>query len=153
MNPSDIDMPFDDLLAECTALLERLDVLLGATEPLGADESRRAHKAPKNSEAIVRALAAQCGENAITHVGHVTVDDMTRGFERAQSLRRVVEMADLVRARLHASRFRVENQSWKSALTFYALLRSLAPHDGSTKAGASAVAVFFQHRKRRASAP
>jgi hypothetical protein len=150
MNPNDIDLPFEDLLAECTALLERLDVLLGATEPLEPDEIRRASRAPHNGEAIVRELAAQCRENAVTHAGHITVDDMTRGFDRALAIRRILEKADLVRARLYASRLRVEGESWKSALTFYALLRSLAQHDASMEVGVSAVSAFFRRRKRRA---
>jgi hypothetical protein len=147
MNPTEIDAPFEDILAECTALLERMDILLGAIEPLTPDETRATLKPPGEAEIVIRELAAHCRETEVTHAGRVTVDDMTRAFDRAQAIRRVVELAALVHARLAASRFRTESESWRAALTFYALFRSLSTRDATVKARLETVVTFFRHKR------
>jgi hypothetical protein len=150
MNPTEIDAPFEDILAECTALLERMDILLGAIEPVTPDEARATLKTPGNGEIVIRELAAHCRETEITRAGCITVDDMTRAWDRAQAIKRVVELADLVHARLAAARFRTESDSWRAALTFYALFRSLSTRDASVKARLETVVTFFRHKARPA---
>ena len=51
MNPETIDRPLEDILAECTSLLGRMDDLLGGIEPLEPDEVRRTLKARRGGEA------------------------------------------------------------------------------------------------------
>jgi hypothetical protein len=149
MNPKDLDRPFEEILAECTALAERMDDLLGGIEPLSTSEVRAMLKLRKGGDAIIRALAEQCEKLAITRAGHVSVEDMTRAMDRAQAVRSVLERVELVHARLDSSRLRAASASWSSAMTFYALLRSLSARDPSVKEGLANVVAFFKPRPKR----
>ena len=149
MTPQDLDRPFEETLAECASLLERMDDLLGGIEPASGREVRTTLKLRRGGEAIVRALAEQCEGLAIKRAGSVSVDDMTRAMERAQAVHTLLERIELVRARLTASRLRAASESWTAAMTFYALLRSLSNHDESVKNDLANVVAFFKHRPKK----
>jgi hypothetical protein len=149
MNPSDIDRPFEAILADCLERLDELDTLLGAIEPLSANETRRALKPHARGEVVIRELAAQCEAAAVDRIGTVSVEEMTLGFERAQRIRRAVDVADRVRAKLHASRFRADSESWRTALAVYGLLRSLGVCNADVAARLGTVVEMFRTRRRR----
>ncbi len=127
MLPECIDLPFEDILSECTALLERMDALLGTVEPLTTQEIR--NLGGRKGNAIAKEIVAQCADLGISQAGSVSLDDVTSSLERAEELRRVLDLVDLVRARLDASRVQASARSSRAALTFYALLRGLRTSD------------------------
>lgn len=144
---SPIDRPFDEILSECTTLIERMNVTLGDIEPLSPAEVRRRYLGRKNP-AIVEAIATHCAEFGITNAGGITTDDITTSLERARDIRRVVDRLDLVRARLETSRMQSESRGWRTALLFYAVLRGLSLDDASLKSRVESVRALFQPRAR-----
>jgi hypothetical protein len=151
MNLLTIDRPFEDVLADCASLLERMDHLLWDLEPLTPDEARRATSPRHAADAVIAEIAAICADLEIAHAGPVAVDDMQASRAHALRLRHLVERVDLVRAKLHAARAEAEARSWRTALTFYALLKGLCLHDPSMKARLQSLRTFFGHGRRRAS--
>jgi hypothetical protein len=149
MNTRDLDRPFEDTLAECMSLLERIDHLLGAFEPMSSDEIRRTPKLPKHGAAIVAEIVDVCSALEIAEVGPARVEEMARSLDQAGATRRVIERVELVLARLNSSRMSSETLGWKSALTFYALFRRMARDDESLRARIQPVASSFRVQARR----
>ena len=149
MNPHDLDNPFEDTLAECMSLLERIDHLLGAIEPMSGDEVRHTLRIPKNGAAVVAQIADVCSELEIAEVGPARVAEMARSLDEAGATRQLIELAHRVLARLNASRMSAERRGWKSALTFYAVFRRMAQDDTALRARIEPVVSSFRRRRRR----
>jgi hypothetical protein len=151
MNTSNIDLSIEDIVARCTASLDELDDMLLGVEPMDPDEARRSAKLPReNGDEIVEEIARQCRLIDLERAGRdTTVEAMLEDMERARALREVLYRQHLAHARLRALRMRLESVVWRSAMTFYAVLRRTAAREPNLKEGLDPVVRFFRRRRAR----
>ena len=151
MNPLTTEWSIDQILAECARHLEEMDDLLLGFEPLSADEARHAAKLPRDGgDDVIEKVAAECAIIDLTRADRdTTVAQMLEAQRRARALREVLYRQHLVTMRLRAARIRAESESWRSAMTFYALLRRTAVREPKVRAGIEPVLKFFQTRRAR----
>jgi hypothetical protein len=113
------------------------------------DEVRHTAKLPREGDTIVDELAAQCRAIDLLQADReTTVDGMLESLKDARAFREVIDRHELVLARLHAARVRAESESWRSAMTFYAVLRRTAVREATVKAGLEPVREFFRKGRR-----
>jgi hypothetical protein len=148
-NAHDIDRPFEVTMTECLSLIERIDELLGATEPLSPDEIRTRTRVPKFSSEVVPQIADICTELALSEVGLARVAEMARSFDQAATLRRMIERLELALGRLNASRMTSETSGWKAALAFYSVLQRMARDDESLRLRIEPVVSYFRKPRGR----
>jgi hypothetical protein len=149
----DSDPTIQGILTQCQALLEEMDDLLLGIEPMSPEEVRRAAKLPREGgDTVVGELATQCRAIDLLQADReTTVAGMLEALHDARAFRAVIDRHELVLARLRAARVRAESESWRSAMTFYAVLRRTAAREASVKAGLEPVREFF--RRGRAGRP
>jgi hypothetical protein len=139
----------DELLRVCDDLIDRLDVLLGAIEPMAGNEIRRLPKIARRREAFVDPLADLCEEHGLDGVGGNSVDEMRDSYAEVGSIRLVLEKFDLVRARLDAKRLRAEANLADRLYSFYELARRAARGSEAVRASLEPVMAAFRPRRRR----
>jgi hypothetical protein len=131
------------------ALLGRLDDVLGAYEPLIAEESRALPRLDKRCQAAVAEIAKVCRDFALEDAGAASIDEMVDRYQEATALRQQLEALDLVRARLDSRRRVVEADVARQVYFFYQLARNAARFDGALRDRLKPVIALFQTRKTR----
>jgi hypothetical protein len=147
MNPPAHDSK--DIFRQCTVLLEDLDVLLGAYEPLSPDEIRRLPRLARCREVAVTELAALCRDAGIDGGGVGSLEEMSRSFDEATATRRLLEQLEIVHARLDAKRMLAEARTTRHVSVFYDLARRAARYDDAIRARAAPIVALFQTRKTK----
>jgi hypothetical protein len=117
---------------------------------MSPEETRQAAKLPRTGgEAVVDELAAQCEAIDVTRADrYTTVEGMLEALQRSRLLRDVIERQEAVIARLKGARMRAESESWRAALTFYAVLRRTAVREPRVRDRLQTVKAYFQARGR-----
>jgi hypothetical protein len=133
-----------DLLRECDDLIERLDVLLGAIEPMTAAETSHLPRLGRRREGLVSSLADLSEDLGLDGVGGRSVEVMRSSFEEVTSTRVVLEKLDRVRARLDTKRLRAEANMAERVYLFYELARRMARGNEAVRERLEPVAAAFR---------
>jgi hypothetical protein len=136
-----------EVIHQCAALLEHLDELLGAYEPLSPYEVRRMPRMALHREDLVPELATLCREAGIDGGGVGSLDEMSRSSDELNATRRLLERLDLVRARLDAKRHRAAAVTTRNVHLFYELARRAATYDDAIRERVTPIVERFRTRR------
>jgi hypothetical protein len=141
----------DSALSKCTKLLEELDETLVRIEPLLPEHAPHGANLPQeHGDMLIEEIARQCRAIDLERADpETTVARMLEERRRARALRDMLYRQNLAHARLRALCRACESHAWRSALTFYAVLRRTAERDPSVYEGLTLVRRLFKRGGRR----
>jgi len=131
-------------VAQCQALLNQIDGILGPVTALSADDIRRSLKLRKGGAQVVTDLVALCNHHGVTAVGPVTTDSMSAQKARADTLAQIGVQYDAVGKKLSDATFSADSSTWQQATALYTVLQRLALMDPTLAQGIQPVQAFFQ---------
>jgi hypothetical protein len=135
----------NDLIIErCHSLLEEMEDMLVAVEPMSPAEVRRAAKVPRGREPVVAHIARLCAAMGLTHLSEgPALAEAKADLEEAHALRTLRDRHDRARDRLDAWRLSAETRGWGAILAFYATLRRLARRNAALAEALAPAKAFF----------
>jgi hypothetical protein len=138
-----------DVIAQCIALLEQVDALIGPVTPLSADAIHRSLKRRKGAAQVVTDLVALCHQHGVTSVGRVSVEQMSSSMSRATALETIGVQLAATHKMLDDATFSAWSNAWQNATTLYTILQRLALNDPTLALGLKPVQAFFKTKRTK----
>ncbi len=136
--------------AQCTALLDQLEALIGPVTSLSADDIQRSLKRRKGAAQVVTDLAALCHQHGVSSIGPVSVEQMTSSMSRALALDTIGVALTATHKMLDDASFTAWSDTWQNATAIYTILQRLALVSPTLALGLQPVQAFFRTKKTKA---